>query len=67
MFTAILFACFGQYIGCATLTDNRGPYGTLQECRARLEVMIEDVSNIEGEVTIQEAKCIISPKGKRSV
>ena len=67
MFSALLYACFGVGIGCATLTDNWGPYDTLQECRERLEVMVEDVKNIPGEVSIKEAKCIISPKGNRSV
>ncbi len=45
MFTALLLLCFSWNNECMVVTDTRGPYGTLSQCEARLEEMIEYLDN----------------------
>lgn len=44
-FTATIIACHIALNGaCMTITDNRGPYATEQQCKERLEEMISDLT-----------------------
>lgn len=47
MYTAMFLACWlGTSQPCMQAIDNRGPYKTLEECEARLIVMIQDAREI---------------------
>jgi len=44
-FTATIIACHIALNGaCMTITDNRGPYATEQQCKQRLEELVSDLT-----------------------
>lgn len=48
-FTAKIIACHIAVNGaCMTITDNRGPYDTEQQCKNRLEEMVGDLTVMWG-------------------
>ena len=43
-FTAMIIACHvANNAMCMTITDNRGPYETPEQCEVRIEEMIKDL------------------------
>lgn len=58
MFKALVLACFITQ-NCVELQDNRGPYKTEIECKARVAEMISDFVSVEQTppVTIIQYRC----------
>ena len=47
MFTAILVACHAYTnVGCFMLTDDRGPYKTMEQCEERIDEMLANTIKV---------------------
>jgi hypothetical protein len=47
MFTAVIIACHIVNADmCMTITDNRGPYETEEQCKTRIGEMAKDLINL---------------------